>query len=247
MIRIRTIRGNEGGLPAVLANGNHHRAAGAVCAELGSLGRTSIRLAIRFTLWVLSACIGRFVSLSRRRVAARIAVVAVAAIWCFYFPAVAFVIHARLTDQRLTVQVVRWKPSQQALTVSDVLQATNAALTTADIEQFRGLKLNGTIENAGRLVSGKAGAESHALIVLDHPVMSRVELPEPDAVTVVYIQRHDGWEKYPATARTLKRTISLQSIQTQGGAPMQTEVMVEGATGERQGFGVLWPESESPR
>lgn len=188
-----------------------------------------------------------FVSVSHRRVAARIAVVAVAAIWCFYLPAVAFVVHARLTDQRLTVQVVRWKPSQQALTVSDVLQATNAALTTADIEQFRGLKLNGTIENAGRLVSGTAGAESHALIVLDHPVVSRVELPEPDAVTVVYIQRHDGWEKYPATAPTLKRTISLQSIQTQGRAPMQTEVMVEWATGARQGFGVLWPESESAR
>jgi hypothetical protein len=145
------------------------------------------------------------------------------------------------------VQVVRWKPSQRALTVSDVLQATNAALTTADLEQIRKLKLNGTIENAGRLVSGTTGAESHALIVLDHPVLSRVELPEPNAVTVVYIQRHDGWEKYPATAPTLKRTISLQSIQTQGRAPMQTEVMVEWATGERRGFGVIWPESEAPR
>jgi hypothetical protein len=188
-----------------------------------------------------------FVSVSHRRVAARIAVFGVAAIWCFYLPGVTSVVHARLTDQRLTVQVVRWKKSQQVLTVSDVLQATNAALTTADLEQFRKLKLNGTIENAGRLVSGTAGAESHALIVLDHPVLSRAELPEPDAVTVVYIQRQDGWQKYPATAPTLKRTISLQSIQTPGRAPMQTEVMVEWATGERRGFGVLWPESEAPR
>ena len=47
----------------------------------------------------------------------------------------------------------------------------------------------GTIENAGPLVSGTAGAESHALIVLDHPVVPRVELPKPDTVTVVYIQR----------------------------------------------------------
>jgi hypothetical protein len=188
-----------------------------------------------------------FVSVSHRRAAARIAVVAVAAIWSFYLPVVASVVHARLTDQRLTVQVVRWKPSQQALTVSDGLQATNAALTTSDIEQFRDLKLNGTIENAGCLVSGTTGAKGHALIVLDHPVLSRVELPEPDAVTVVYIQRHDGWEKYPATAPTLKRKISLQPFQNRGHEPMQTEVMVEWATGESRGFGVLWPESESPR
>ena len=188
-----------------------------------------------------------FVSVSHRRVAARIAVVAVAAIWSFYLPVVASVVRARLTDQRLTVQVVRWEPSQEALTVSDVLQATNAALTTADLEQVRKLKLTGTIENAGRLVSGTTGAESHALIVLDHPVISRVELPEPDAVTVVYIQRNDGWEKYPPTAPTLRRKISLQPIQTQGRAPMQTEVMVEWTTGESRGFGVLWPESEPPR
>lgn len=199
---------------------------------------------------LLGSCLlvlAAFVSVTRRRIAARIAVVAVAAIWCFYLPAVASVVNARLTDQRLTVQVVRWKPSQQAPTVSDVLQATNAALTTADLEQIRKLKLNGTIENVGRVVSGTAGAESHALIVLDHPVLSRVELPEPDAVTVVYIQRHDGWEKYPPTAPTLKRTIALQPLQPQGRDLMQTEVMVEWATGERQGFGVVWPESGAPR
>lgn len=199
---------------------------------------------------LLGSCLlvlAAFVSVNHRRIAARIAVVAVAAIWCCYLPAVASVVHARLTDQRLTVQVVRWKPSQQALTVSDALQATDAALTTADLVQIRKLKLNGTIENAGGLVSGTAGAEGHALIMLDHPVMSRVELPEPDAVTVVYIQRHEGWEKYPPTAPTLKRTIALQPLQTQGREPKQTEVMVEWATGERRGFGVLWPESESPR
>ena len=186
-------------------------------------------------------------SVKHRRVAARMAVVSVTAIWSFYLPVVASVVHARLTDQRLTVQVVRWKPSQQGLTVSDMLQATNAALTTADLEQIRKLKLTGAIENVGRLVSGTTGAESHALIVLEHPVVSRVELPEDDAVTVVYIQRHDGWEKCPPTAPTLKRKISLQPLQTHGSETMQTEVLVEWTTGESRGFGVLWPESESPR
>jgi hypothetical protein len=206
------------------------------------------------TVWqyvsLLGSCLlalAGLVSLSHRRVAARIAVVAVAAIWSFYFPAVASVVHARLTDQRITVQVVRWKPSQETLSISDVLQGTNAALTTSDIERFRALKLSGTIENAGRLICGAGRAESHALIVLDHPVPSLVELPEPDAVTVVYIQRQEGWEKYPATAPTLKRTISLQPFQNRGHEPMQTEVSVELAAGARQGFGVLWPESGSPR
>lgn len=185
-------------------------------------------------------------SFSQRRVAARIAVVAVVAIWSFYLPAVGSVVYARLTDQRLTLQVVRWKPSQQALAISDVLQGAKAAPTTADIEQLRALKLNGTIEGGWRQIYGTGRTNSHAVIVLDHPVTSRVELPEPDGVSVVYIQRQDGWEKYPYTAPTLKRTISLQPLQSQG-IPTQTEVMVELVTGARQGFGVLWPESETLR
>ena len=41
----------------------------------------------------------------------------------------------------------------------------------------------------------------------------------------------------PCHCTNLERTISLRSIQTQGRAPMQTEVMVEWATGARQGSG----------
>lgn len=198
---------------------------------------------------LLGSCllvVAGLVSFSNRRVAARIAVVAVVAIWSFYLPAVEPILHARLTDQSLTVQVVLWTPSKEALTFSDTLQATNAGLTTSDMEHLQALKLTGKIENAGRQTFG-TGRASHALIVLDHPVMSRAELPEPNGVDVIYIQRQNGWEKYPATAApTLKRTISLEPLHSQG-LPTQTLVMVELATGAKQGFGVLWPESEAPR
>jgi hypothetical protein len=60
-----------------------------------------------------------FISLAKRRIAARVALAGVLAIWSFYFPVIAGAVRAKLTDQRLTLRVVKWVPFRGPLISSD--------------------------------------------------------------------------------------------------------------------------------
>jgi hypothetical protein len=69
---------------------------------------------------------------------------------------------------------------------------------------------------------------------MQRPVTDVVELKEPDATSVVYVQGDHGWRMFPADAPTLKRTIRLEPVPYDPnwpGAYPQTSVMVELSTG----------------
>jgi hypothetical protein len=77
------------------------------------------------------------------------------------------------------------------------------------------------------------------------PVRGPIELKEPNASNVVYIQYGEEWKMFPPNTRTLRRKIL---IEPERDDPKQSTVRVELADGASQGFGVWWPKmnAENP-
>jgi hypothetical protein len=184
-----------------------------------------------------------FVSLAERRIAGRIALVGLLAIWSLYLPAITGLVRVKLNDQRLTLYVLKWMPSSEQLTVSNLtgnLQP-DTRLTEADIELLKEAGVKGTVTKYSMGRYGNGTKSSRAIIVMQSPISVPVELPEPNATMVVYFQHGNTWQKHPANAPTLKRTIRIEPLHDD---PKQSSVMVELSSGARQGFGVWWPKSE---
>jgi hypothetical protein len=182
--------------------------------------------------------VGGLVSVRQRRFGARIALAGLAGIWLLYLTTLVGLARIRLSDQRLDLQVVYWLPSSSALTIVDPLKGTRGAISDEDIQILKSLPLKGKIENAGRGESGNGRRQGRVVIVLERPVDVAAALAEPDGVSVAYVQRKDGWDKYPPDARTLSRSIRLQPSPPH--EPKYTDVLVEQADGSGKGFGVVW-------
>lgn len=187
-----------------------------------------------------------FITFVNRRHAARCAFAGVIAVWSFYLPQIYGVVRMKLTDQRLTLRVLKWAPSARPLTTSDGAGPNSPlpSLTRVEFDLLKGAGLEGKVATFSLGNYGRGSKTSRAIVVIQRPVVTRVELPEPDATTVVYIQEGNGWRKYPPGAPTLKRTIL---IQPERGDLHQSSVRVELSTGARQGFDVWWPKQELGR
>ncbi len=189
--------------------------------------------------------IAAFVSFSNRRLAARFALVGTVAIWSFYFTAIAALAIVRLSDQELSLTVLRWSPSASPLTIQELTQVPNfpdMKLSQSDIQQIKDTGITGALSTYS--VNGRYGngTKSHVILIMQEPVTKLAELPEPDADSIIYVQYGHEWKKFPSRARTLKRPIRIEPM---SGDPKQSSVMVELATSARQGFGVWWPNLEN--
>lgn len=54
------------------------------------------------------------------------------------------------------------------------------------------------------------GKQVLVVIVLNQPVVSKVELPQPRGGDVIYLQQPDGWKKIPPHVPTLGRSLTLE-------------------------------------
>ncbi len=180
-----------------------------------------------------------FLSLRNRRFSARAALIGALCAWSFYLPAVIVALRVRLSDQQIVLRVVRWTASNSPLRVSDSFDG-NARLSAAEIAQLGNAGLTGTVSNNGYGVYG-SGKRSRVILVMQTPVDRTIELQEPNAATIVYVQHGKDWTSYPPKAPTLRRKIR---VEPDTDNPSQTMVSVELATGARQGFGVWWPEAD---
>ena len=119
-----------------------------------------------------------------------------------------------------------------------------------DIQQIKAAGVTGELSVYAANGHYGSGKKSHAIIIMQRPVAGAIELKEPDATSVVYIQGDHDWRIFPPDAHTLKRTIPLEPVAYDPnwpGAYPQTSVTVELSTGARQGFGVSWRTLESRR
>jgi hypothetical protein len=155
------------------------------------------------------------VSSSNRTFAARLALIGAVAVWCFYMPAILGVASARLSDQELGLAVLLWTPANSPLVIQQPAQSPStpsAKLSARDIEQIEAAGLRGELSVYTANDRYGSGKKSHVTIVMQRPVTDVVELKEPDATSVVYVQGDHGWRMFPAHAPTLKRTIRLEPI-----------------------------------
>lgn len=179
-----------------------------------------------------------FITRSNRRKAGRVAFIAALASGSFFIQAFVTTAHIRESGQKLTLSVFLWKPSSSVLTIRE---PRNRTPSEADIRQIRTAKITGTVSlfNINRFGSGTA---SSVVLIMQRPVARRVELPEPDATDVVYVQEAAGWKMFPAGAHTLQRKIRIEPIP---GLPNESSLSVELADGSGAGFGVWWPRDEA--
>jgi hypothetical protein len=178
-----------------------------------------------------------FMARSNRRKAGRVAFIAALASWSFFIQAMVTEARIRASDQEPTVSIFLWKPSPSPLTIREPENATPSKI---DIQRIRDAKITGTISlfNINRFGSG---TRSSVVLIMQRPVARRVELPEPDAANVVYVQEAAGWKMFPAGAHILQRKIRIDPIP---GLARESSLSVELADGSGEGFGVWWPKEE---
>lgn len=179
---------------------------------------------------------------SRHRVAGRVALLSTAGIWSFYLPGIVGVVRSTVTNQELSLAVLLWTPTASPLVIERWQQTPGApdmSLSAGDIQQIKSTGISGIVSVYANGKYGK-GKHSRAILIMREPVREAVQLKEPNATNVIYIQDGAGWRQVPPNAPTLNRTIR---IAPQWDDPQQTSVMVELSTGAAQGFGVSWPKS----
>ncbi len=175
-----------------------------------------------------------------RRIAARAALLGAAGVWSLYLPAMANEVRSRLTDQELKLAVLLWSPSASPLVIeqSKLIGSTpDIPLSSADIQQIKDTRISGTVSlyQGGNVGSGK---QSRVILIMQGQVDSAVELREPDATSIVYLQQGTEWRMFPPKAPTLERQIR---IQPEWDDHNQTSILVRRSDGRAVWFGVFWP------
>jgi len=184
---------------------------------------------------------------SRRRVAGGVALLSTAGIWSFYLPGVIGVVRSTLTNQELSLAVLLWTPTPSPLRIEQSQRTRGArdmTLSAADIQLVQDTGISGKVSIYAANGKYGNGKHSRAILIMQEPVQVPVELKEPDATSVIYIQEGSRWRKFPENAPTLNRTIRITPLRDD---PRQAFVMVELSTGATQGFGVWWAQSGAAR
>jgi hypothetical protein len=167
-----------------------------------------------------------------RNSAAWIALLGSTLVWSFYLPTIAGLLRIRLSDQRLTVRVLIWRPLTASTALVNPKSLSN--LSQFEARALKDLGINGALMFKGTATFG-SGKPSSVLIIIRHPVQKPIELKEPDSCQIVYVQHDGSWAMYPPNAHTLSRTILIQPVWKH---PEQNQIMTELSTGARMGFGI---------
>lgn len=132
-------------------------------------------------------------------------------------------------DQSVEVVSLKWLPGPQPLTLRD-----------SDVERLGGRP--GLLQDTGisgaltfSASSGEVGRgkPARAVIIMYRQLNEPVSLPQPDGTEIIYVQREDGWSKYPADAPVSDRKINLWA--DPGDSNRTTRYSVERADGSHQG------------
>ena len=85
----------------------------------------------------------------------------------------------------------------------------NFKLTVSDLNTLETLGLRGKLKLNGGGSSGEEPFTSRTLIVAQHPIKERIDLPQPNNCEVIYYQVGDEWRKFPVDAPVLKKRFRL--------------------------------------
>lgn len=139
-------------------------------------------------------------------------------IFAIWFVATAWIISPFITrsscenDQNLEVMFVEWRPGR------DPLSFLGDGLTPVEMNQLSGTGLTGQLTRKGFTRQSWEGVtgekQARIVIVMQRPLDAAVDLPQPDATSVIYVQETKDWKMIPSDVTTLRRTIRLASAKT---------------------------------
>lgn len=189
-------------------------------------------LAFAGSLTLIGAAV---ISLTRPRLAARLALLATVPIWSFYVVALVSPFETITgdipdkPDPTMDVLFVQWKPGPEPLKVTSCWPEDG--LTNEELDQLKATGLRGrlTIVTHSPPATDK---RNRAVVVMHRQLDSAVELFQPDRTTVIYVQEGSDWRKIPFGARTARQMISLE-IATH--TPAHTWYYVTLMNGAREG------------
>jgi hypothetical protein len=97
-------------------------------------------------------------------------------------------------------------------------------LTTDELSQLKLLGLRGTLHFGMSQFQGSSPAQARAIVVFTRELHSSVELREPHATHVIYVEHGDAWRMYPPDAPTVRNKIKFwPSTKNPGKVEVQTE------------------------
>ncbi len=164
-------------------------------------------LEIQLTLCWIAAIVCALLVSERRWMIAATAIMALGA-GAVLLPGPVF--NYLMDEQELVVAFVvpdrNAPPDPQAGSSSPKRAEMNARVQTI----LRQSGISGEYRIAEVYHTGK-GKPSLQVVVLDNPVTNKSLLPEPKATTIVYFQRGNQWNRIPANARVLKRSVEISS------------------------------------
>lgn len=132
-------------------------------------------------------------------------------------------------NRSLEVISLRWLPGPQPL----IVRGRDAEQLFRDSRLLRDIGLSGELTFSGSSRHGGGGKTARAVIIMYQQLNEPVDLPQPDASEIIYVQKEGGWSRYPADAPVLDRTIRLW---VDSGDPNRvTRYSVELFDGSRQG------------
>ena len=110
-------------------------------------------------------------------------------------------------EQTLDVRLVRVVPGPQTLGAD----GKTGSLTVEELNQLKSLGITGSFQprSFGMSESHGSSVRASTVIVCTGDLHSPVELREPQATHVMYVQQGDTWKMYPPSAPTLKSKIKL--------------------------------------
>jgi len=137
-------------------------------------------------------------------------------------------------DQKLEVTMIKWLPGPSELTMQRATDPPNYyGPLTKDLIQLKEIGLTGKLNFSSGGHYGEGNKSSRAIIVMQRQIKQAVDLPQPDGVTIIYIQdENNHWKRYPSDAPVLNRNIRLE---VPANKPTLTDYWVELANGARQG------------
>jgi hypothetical protein len=132
-------------------------------------------------------------------------------------------------DQQLEVLSFKLRQGPQSLTLQD----NDRDHLRDDLGLLKHVGISGDLtfsSSSGPVGNGKP---ARAVIIMYHQLNEPVELPQPDGTVIIYVQSEGGWNRYPADAPVLNRSIKLWADPIDPGR--LTRYSIERGDGSRQG------------
>lgn len=110
-------------------------------------------------------------------------------------------------DQTLAVVLVQWRTGPESLT------EPKGRLYSEELARLKATGATGQLIVNSTLISKAGDGAARAVIVMQRPFESPVELRQPDGTTVIHLQDATGWKMIPPDAPTRREGIRLTSAQ----------------------------------